>query len=187
MNIQPFDFVSVIITPAPGSSGGYIVNGVAQAVVLPSTSTTVQVTSPQAGSVIAPSTSVASPTSSPVRSTSAPSTPKAKAPTPSKPKKTGSLALFFRKVTFVIIFMLLVTLHNWICIGNSREIRFPYVISRLQRMKFDCHLSLTFSCFINSFIIYQVFASEIYAPNLMSRRSSVPGKSTYKFSFLVTT
>lgn len=89
----------MIITPAPGSSGGYIVNGVAQAVVLPNTSTTVQVTSPQAGSVLAPSNAMASPMSSPVRSTSAPTTPKTKVPTPSKPRKTGSLALFFRKVT----------------------------------------------------------------------------------------
>lgn len=88
----------MIITPAPGSSGGYIVNGVAQAVVLPNTSTTVQVTSPQAGSVLATSNSTASPTSSPVRPSSTPSTPKAKGTTPSKPRKTGSLALFFRKV-----------------------------------------------------------------------------------------
>ena len=95
---QHFYLVSVIITPAPGSGGGYIVNGVAQAVVLPSTSTTVQVTSPRAGSVLAPSNSMASPTSSPVRPSSAPTTPKTKSATPSKPKKTGSLALFFRKV-----------------------------------------------------------------------------------------
>ncbi|KAJ7385043.1 Retinoblastoma-like protein 1 [Desmophyllum pertusum] len=87
---------TLIITPAPGSGGGYIVNGVAQAVVLPSTSTTVQVTSPRAGSVLAPS--MASPTSSPVRPSSAPTTPKTKSATPSKPKKTGSLALFFRKL-----------------------------------------------------------------------------------------
>ncbi|XP_020631199.1 retinoblastoma-like protein 1 [Orbicella faveolata] len=89
---------TLIITPAPGNQGGYIVNGVAQAVVLPNTSTTVQVTSPQAGSVLAPSNTMASPTSSPVRSSSAPTTPKSKAPTPSKPRKTGSLALFFRKL-----------------------------------------------------------------------------------------
>ena len=89
--------VSVIITPAP-ASGGYIVNGVTQAVVLPSTSNTVQVTSPQAGSVLAPSVATASPTSSPVRPSSAPTTPKPKSATPSKPRKTGSLALFFRKV-----------------------------------------------------------------------------------------
>ena len=78
-------------------------NGVAQAVVLPSTSTTVQVTSPQAGSVLAPSACMVSPTSSPVRPSSAPSTPKAKSATPSKPRKTGSLALFFRKVKFFTV------------------------------------------------------------------------------------
>ncbi|KAJ7310872.1 Retinoblastoma-like protein 1 [Desmophyllum pertusum] len=89
---------TLIITPAPGSGGGYIVNGVAQAVVLPSTSTTVQVTSPRAGSVLAPSNSMASPTSSPVRPSSAPTTPKTKSATPSKPKKTGSLALFSESV-----------------------------------------------------------------------------------------
>ena len=88
----------MIITPA-AASGGYIVNGVtAQAVVLPSTSTTVQVTSPQAGSTLAPSAAITSPTSSPVRASSAPATPRAKSTTPSKPKKIGSLALFFRKV-----------------------------------------------------------------------------------------
>lgn len=95
-----FDFVSVIITPAPASSG-YIVNGVTgQAVVIPSTSAAVQVTSPQPGSILAPSAAMISPKSSPVRPSSAPTTPKAKSTTPSKPRKTGSLALFFRKVIF---------------------------------------------------------------------------------------
>ncbi|CAH3042018.1 unnamed protein product [Pocillopora meandrina] len=84
-----------IITPAPGNSGGFLVN---QAVVLPNTSTTVQVTSPQAGSVLTTSSTTASPTSSPVRPSSTPTTPKGKVVTPTKPKKTGSLALFFRKV-----------------------------------------------------------------------------------------
>lgn len=100
----------MIITPAP-ASGGYIVNGVtAQTVVLPSTSNTVQVTSPQAGSVLAPSGAMASPTSSPVRPSSAPTTPKAKGTTPSKPKKTGSLALFFRKVEMALTVIIIITL-----------------------------------------------------------------------------
>ncbi|CAH3171006.1 unnamed protein product [Porites lobata] len=88
---------ALIITPAP-ASGGFIVNGITQTVVLPNTSTTVQVTSPRAGSVLTPSTSMVSPTSSPVRPSSAPTTPKMKGTTPTKPRKTGSLAIFFRKL-----------------------------------------------------------------------------------------
>ena len=94
---QGFHLISVIITPAP-ASGGYIVNGITQTVVLPNTSTTVQVTSPRAGSVLTPSASMVSPMSSPVRPSSSPTTPKMKGTTPTKPRKTGSLALFFRKV-----------------------------------------------------------------------------------------
>ena len=94
------DLITVIITPAPVNTG-YVVNGVtAQAVVLPSTSTTVQVTSPQAGTALTPSSAITSPMSSPLRASSAPATPKGKNITPIKPKKTGSLALFFRKVNF---------------------------------------------------------------------------------------
>lgn len=88
--------LTVIITPA---SGGFIVNGIAQAVVLPnSTTTTVQVT-PQSGSASNLTTTSSLTHANSAQLGSAPVSPKAGGTSPVKPKKTGSLALFFRKVS----------------------------------------------------------------------------------------
>ncbi|KAK3744453.1 hypothetical protein QZH41_012866 [Actinostola sp. cb2023] len=86
-----------IITPAP-SNGGYIINGGLNVVLPSSMSHTVQVNiSPRPGSTLSPSVMVTSAANSPLK-LSVPAVTQQPQTPPAKPKKTGSLALFFRKV-----------------------------------------------------------------------------------------
>ncbi|XP_068725602.1 retinoblastoma-like protein 1 [Montipora capricornis] len=159
---------TLIITPA-AASGGYIVNGVtAQAVVLPSTSTTVQVTSPQAGSALAPSAAITSPTSSPIRASSAPATPKGKSTTPSKPKKIGSLALFFRKLYHLASVRLRdlcakldvqedLRLKMWTC--------FEHTLMHMTELMKDRHIDQILMCSI--YVMGKVTNSDLSFQNIM--------------------
>ncbi|XP_029191075.1 retinoblastoma-like protein 1 [Acropora muricata] len=159
---------TLIITPAPVNTG-YVVNGVtAQAVVLPSTSTTVQVTSPQAGTALTPSSAITSPMSSPLRASSAPGTPKGKNITPIKPKKTGSLALFFRKV-YHLASVRLRDLCAKLDVQEDLRVKmwtcFEYTLMHVTELMKDRHIDQILMCSI--YVMGKVTNADLSFQNIM--------------------
>ncbi|XP_074618862.1 retinoblastoma-like protein 1 [Acropora palmata] len=159
---------TLIITPAPVNTG-YVVNGVtAQAVVLPSTSTTVQVTSPQAGTALTPSSAITSPMSSPLRASSAPATPKGKNVTPIKPKKTGSLALFFRKV-YHLASVRLRDLCTKLDVQEDLRVKmwtcFEYTLMHVTELMKDRHIDQILMCSI--YVMGKVTNADLSFQNIM--------------------
>ncbi|EDO46411.1 predicted protein [Nematostella vectensis] len=185
--VHPGTTPTLLITQAPASGGGFVVNGIAQAVVLPSsTATTVQVSlSPRSGSTLA--TSVippGSPVRSPVRLTpqAAVATSHSASTTPAKPKKTGSLALFFRKVYH----MASVRLRD-LCarLDVNEELRgkmwtcFEHSLMHLPEIAKDRHLDQILMCCV--YVMGKVTNSELSFQNIMKCYRTQPQAASHVY------